>query len=426
MPPRWRARGRAVVARLRNQPAVTLGLATGATMKPVYARLVTATRADEVSFRAASSFNLDEFVGVAPQLPRSFHAYMQENLFGHVDMDAGRARIPDGMAGDIAAEAARYEALIAASGGIDLLLLGIGANGHIAFNELFRILRHAPMRLGSTKPPASPALVIFLSRAGSRACDHDGDCDNPGRARILLIATGPAKAAAPAAAIEGPIGSACPASALRLHDNVHILCDEAAPQRSPTGLTTTIGERHEPGAARFQHGRSLAVGDRGMAAALTRRHARCRRHAAQRRQRGRRRHRRDRAAGRHRSAHDRHRRRLFAIYAPPRASLSPSTARAEHPQSRAWLVSATGADVDHRRFAARRHRSRCGRRLVQARRRLWLERTGRSWRPQSVLQNGLLSPARAGLGALCRPHERRKAGVPVYLPGGVVPDIGSN
>ena len=124
-----------VIARLRNQPAVTLGLATGATMKPVYARLVAATRAGEVSFRAASSFNLDEYVGVAPQSPGSFHAYMQENLFGHVDMDAGRAKIPDGMAGDIAAEAARYEALIAASGGIDLLLLGIGANGHIAFNE---------------------------------------------------------------------------------------------------------------------------------------------------------------------------------------------------------------------------------------------------------------------------------------------------
>ena len=92
-----------VVARLRDRHAVTLGFATGATMRPVYARLVAATRGGDVSFRAVSSFNLDEYVGVAPQSPGSFHAYMQEHLFGHVDMETGRARIPDGMAGDIAA-----------------------------------------------------------------------------------------------------------------------------------------------------------------------------------------------------------------------------------------------------------------------------------------------------------------------------------
>jgi glucosamine-6-phosphate deaminase len=218
-----------VVARLRNQPAVTLGLATGATMKPVYTRLVTATRADEVSFRAASSFNLDEFVGVAPQLPRSFHAYMQENLFGHVDMDAGRARIPDGMAGDIAAEAARYEALIAASGGIDLLLLGIGANGHIAFNEPGSDFasRTREVRLDEATRIASARDFPYPAPVPERAITM-GIATILDARSILLIATGPAKAAALAAAIEGPIGSACPASALRLHDNVHILCDEAA------------------------------------------------------------------------------------------------------------------------------------------------------------------------------------------------------
>ena len=150
-----------VVARLRDRHAVTLGFATGATMRPVYARLVAATRAGDVSFRAVSSFNLDEYVGVTPQSPGSFHAYMQEHLFGHVDMEAGRARIPDGMVGDIAAEAARYEALIAAAGGIDLLLLGIGANGHIGFNEPGSILSRAPARSGSTKLPASRMPAIF-------------------------------------------------------------------------------------------------------------------------------------------------------------------------------------------------------------------------------------------------------------------------
>ena len=217
-----------VVARLRDQPALTLGFATGTTMKPVYARLVGATRAGDVSFRGVSSFNLDEYVGVAPQSPGSFHAYMQENLFGHVDMEAGHARIPDGMAGDIAAEAARYEALIAASGGIDLLLLGIGTNGHIAFNEpgsdfasrTREIRLDEATRIAESRNFLDPASVPSVrSRWGLR--------QSPARS-ILLLATGPEKAAAIAAAIEGPIGPACPASALRLHDNVHILCDEAA------------------------------------------------------------------------------------------------------------------------------------------------------------------------------------------------------
>lgn len=218
-----------VIARLRSQPALTLGLATGATMKPVYARLVAASRAGDVSFKAVKSFNLDEYVGVAPQSPGSFHAYMQQHLFGHVGIDAGQAKIPDGMDGDIAAEAARYEAEIAASGGIDLLLLGIGTNGHIAFNEpgsdfasrtreirLDEATRIAEAR-NFPDPASIPERAITIGIATILEARS-----------ILLIATGPAKAAALAAAIEGPVGPACPASALRLHDNVHIICDEAA------------------------------------------------------------------------------------------------------------------------------------------------------------------------------------------------------
>jgi len=187
-----------VVARLRDRHAVTLGFATGATMRPVYARLVAATRGGDVSFRAVSSFNLDEYVGVAPQSPGSFHAYMQEHLFGHVDMEAGRARIPDGMAGDIAAEAARYEALIAAAGGID---------------EATRLANARNFSYPASVPERAITMgIATILEARS----------------ILLIATGPEKAAAVAAAIDGPIAPPCPASALRLHDNVHILCDEAA------------------------------------------------------------------------------------------------------------------------------------------------------------------------------------------------------
>jgi glucosamine-6-phosphate deaminase len=201
-------------------------------MKPVYARLVAATRVGEASFAAVTSFNLDEYVGVTPQSPGSFHAYMQDHLFAHVDMTAGNAKIPDGMASNIAAEAARYEALIAASGGIDLLLLGIGTNGHIAFNEPGSDLssRTREIRLDEASRRAEAPNFPDPASVPERAITIGIATILEARS-ILLIATGPAKAAAIAAAIEGPIGPACPASALRLHANVHIVCDEAAAAR---------------------------------------------------------------------------------------------------------------------------------------------------------------------------------------------------
>lgn len=218
-----------IISRLRNQPALTLGFATGATMKPVYTRLVAASRAGDVSFRTVKGFNLDEYVGVAPQSPGSFHAFMQEHLLGHIDMEAANAKIPDGLAGDTTAEAARYEASIAASGGIDLLLLGIGTNGHIAFNEPGSDLasRTREIRLDEATRIAEGRNFRDPASAPERAITIGIATILEARS-ILLIATGPSKAAAIAAALEGPIGPACPASALRLHDNVQIICDEAA------------------------------------------------------------------------------------------------------------------------------------------------------------------------------------------------------
>ncbi|WP_234680964.1 glucosamine-6-phosphate deaminase [Bradyrhizobium monzae] len=214
---------------LRNRRPITLGLATGATMTPLYARLVAATRAGLISFHAASSFNLDEYVGVAPRSPGSFHAYMQEHLFRHVDMPAERAQIPDGMVNDVASEAARYEAQIAAAGGIDLLLLGIGTNGHIGFNEPGSDFasRTREIRLDEATRTANAGSFLDLTSVPRRAITM-GIATILDAKRILLIATGPEKAAAVAAAIEGPIGTDCPASALRLHGNVDVLCDESA------------------------------------------------------------------------------------------------------------------------------------------------------------------------------------------------------
>lgn len=218
-----------VQARLRDRGPTTLGLATGATMTPLYARLVAATRAGLISFQAASSFNLDEYVGVVPQSRGSFHAYMHEQLFRHVDLPAERANIPNGKAKDVAAEAARYEAQIVAAGGIDLLLLGVGANGHIGFNEPGSDFtsRTREIRLHEATRIANAGNFLNLESVPRCAITMGIGTILEAR-KILLVATGPEKATAVAAAIEGPIETACPASALRLHGNVDILCDEPA------------------------------------------------------------------------------------------------------------------------------------------------------------------------------------------------------
>jgi glucosamine-6-phosphate deaminase len=218
-----------VITTLRRAQITTLGLATGATMAPLYARLVAATRAGEVSFRTAFSFNLDEYVGVAPEAPGSFHGFMREHLFRFIDIEPARAYIPDGTARDLATEAARYEALIKAAGGIDLQLLGIGANGHIGFNEpgsdfssrTREIKLDEATRLGNAgnfpAPLSAPERALTMGIATILEARS-----------ILLLATGPEKAAALAAAIDGPMTPACPASALRLHRDVQILCDQTA------------------------------------------------------------------------------------------------------------------------------------------------------------------------------------------------------
>jgi glucosamine-6-phosphate deaminase len=237
-----------VIATLHSTGVTTLGLATGATMAPLYARLVAAHRAGAISFRNAFSFNLDEYVGVAPGSPGSFRAFMQRHLFEQIDIEPGRTHIPDGTARNLAAEARRYEALIAAAGGIELQLLGIGANGHIGFNEpgsdfssrTREVRLDEATRLGNAGsfPDSASAPERAITMGIATILEARG---------ILLLATGREKAAAIAAAIEGPLTTACPASALRQHGNVQILCDEAAAsalaRRPDNGVRRAQGNR---------------------------------------------------------------------------------------------------------------------------------------------------------------------------------------
>jgi glucosamine-6-phosphate deaminase len=221
---------------LMRRPQSVLGLATGGTPIPIYQALVAAVGTGQISFAHAATFNLDEYVGLGADDPASFAWFMRHHLFDHVDIDPGRTRIPDGRAGDPIAEAAAYEAAIAASGGIDLQLLGIGANGHVAFNEP-----------GSDF--ASRTRIIRLSdatRVANRRFFPTGaaipdQALTMGIATILearslvLAATGAAKASAIFGMVAGPIGPGCPASALRRHPDVELVCDRDAASLLPGG-----------------------------------------------------------------------------------------------------------------------------------------------------------------------------------------------
>jgi glucosamine-6-phosphate deaminase len=226
------AAGADEVARLlARKPDAVLGLPTGATPRPLYAELVRRHREEGLSFAGATSFNLDEYVGVAPDHPGSFRHYMEEALFRHVDLSPARAHVPDGLALDVPAACGAYEAAIAAAGGLDLVLLGLGGDGHLAFNE-------------PTSSLASRTRIKTLS-ATSRAANQPafGLYPVPSHVvtmgiatilearRCLLLAHGAHKAPALAAMIEGPVSSMVPASALQLHPRVTVLCDEAAAAR---------------------------------------------------------------------------------------------------------------------------------------------------------------------------------------------------
>lgn len=217
-----------IAAHIRAHSDAVLGLATGGTMLPLYRLLAGEYRAG-LSFARVTSFNLDEYVGLAPDHPASYHSYMREVLFAHVDIDPARTYLPRGDAPDPGEEADRYEALIAAAGGISLQLLGIGQNGHIGFNE-------------PTSSLASRTRVKTLTES-TRAANRPyfGPKETPPEYAItmgvgtilaarecLLLATGAAKAPAVAAMIEGPLSAACPASALQMHPRATIVLDREA------------------------------------------------------------------------------------------------------------------------------------------------------------------------------------------------------
>jgi glucosamine-6-phosphate deaminase len=217
-----------VAGKLEVEPSSVLMLPTGITPLGMYSRLVEMHRSEGLSFANATFFNLDEYLGLAPDHRASYHVYMKENFYGLIDANPARVFVPDGAAPDPEAECERYEAAIREAGGIDVCVLGIGHNGHIGFNE-------------PGAPFGSRTRVVELSESTRKVNASDFEADRaPERAitvgmatifgskSVLLLASGTNKAGAVAAAVEDHVSESTPASMLRSHPNTVLFLDEAA------------------------------------------------------------------------------------------------------------------------------------------------------------------------------------------------------
>ena len=227
-----REAARIVAEAIRAKPDLVLGLATGSTPLGLYRELARLHREEGLDFSRVRVFHLDEYAGLPADHPQSYRRYLRDNLLKHVNVEGSRVHFLDGAAHDLEAEAARYESLIEREGGVDLQILGIGSNGHIGFNE-------------PGSPFDSRTRVVELSHSTIRdnARFFDDPAQVPRRAlsqgigtilearRVLLLADGSGKKPAVGAALNGPVTTALPASALRTRPGVTVLVDSAADPR---------------------------------------------------------------------------------------------------------------------------------------------------------------------------------------------------
>jgi len=213
-----------IIRQIKHNPLTLLGLATGSTPIGLYARLIDQHRRGKLSLSRVTTFNLDEYVGIPKDHPQSYHVFMQKHLFDHVDIPPARRHFPD-----TDKSGTQYDLQIMRSGGLDVQILGIGANGHIGFNEP-----------GSAFDSKTRVVELAEStiRDNARFFDHSDEVPRQAitmgiatilQARhIILMANGANKAAAVAAAFQERPSVNVPASCLQTHHSVHVLLDTAA------------------------------------------------------------------------------------------------------------------------------------------------------------------------------------------------------
>lgn len=218
---------------ISKKPDAVLGLATGGTPLELYDELVRMHKNDGLDFSKVKSFNLDEYLGLPASDPASYRRFMDENFFDKINIDKANTFIPDGLAKDARAHCAEYEEKIRAMGGIDLQVLGIGADGHIGFNE--------PLSSFSSR---TGVRVLAPETLKDNARFFGGDENKVPRLaismgvgtimdarKIVLLAFGKSKSEAVEGMIEGPVSAFIVASILQFHESAHVFIDEDAAYR---------------------------------------------------------------------------------------------------------------------------------------------------------------------------------------------------
>jgi glucosamine-6-phosphate deaminase len=220
---------RFLTRRMHEAARPVLGLATGDTVRGTYDELIRLHRDEGCDFSQVTTFNLDEYVGLDPAHEQSYRSTMERCLFDHVNLDRGRTHLLNGCAPDLLAEATRYEGAISGAGGVTVQLLGLGGNGHIAFNEpgsslasRTRVKRLSAETIAANSrffasPEAVPRYVVTMGIATIMEARF-----------LLLLASGARKAAAVAAMVEGPVSAACPGSVLQFHPHAFVVVDAQA------------------------------------------------------------------------------------------------------------------------------------------------------------------------------------------------------
>ncbi len=211
------------------KPGKVLGLATGSTPLGLYSRMVKDHKDNGTSYKDIKSFNLDEYVGLPITHPESYYAFMHKNLFNHIDILEENTHVPSGLGDNLEAQAREYDAMIE-SCPIDCQLLGIGSDGHIAFNEpgtSFSSGTHVTDLAESTIKDNCRFFDNDINKVPTQAVTQGIGTIMKAK-NILLIATGKNKANAVKEMLEGPVDEACPASILQKHNNVVVIIDEPA------------------------------------------------------------------------------------------------------------------------------------------------------------------------------------------------------
>jgi glucosamine-6-phosphate deaminase len=236
---RWTAQYIAdrITAASRERKAFVLGLPTGSSPLGTYKELIALHKKGSLSFAGVITFNMDEYTGLPEDHPQSYHRFMWDNFFSHIDIDKNNIHILNGMAKDTGAECAAYEKAISACGGIDLFLGGAGPDGHIAFNEpgsslqsrtrqktLTADTRMANARFFGGNPEQVPATALTVG-VGTIMDARE----------VVIIVSGHNKAHALQAAVEGGINHMCTLSCLQMHPKTIIVCDDASAEELKVG-----------------------------------------------------------------------------------------------------------------------------------------------------------------------------------------------